>query len=88
MIFKEMNEEDILKALEGQEDILTEEMRKHEEYFAHLRCISCSSNEIEPFVDPETLFAPGSLLPHYLARCSACKCEFTPYTKIQTSSPD
>ena len=88
MIFKEMDKEEVLKVLEGQKDILSEEKQKHEEYFAHLRCISCRGDEIEPFVDPESLYAPGSFLPNYLARCSACGCEFTPYTKIQTSSSD
>ncbi len=88
MIFKEMDQDEVLKALEGQKDILSDEMKKHEEYFAQLRCISCSCDEVVAFVDPESLFSQGSFLPNYMARCSECGCEFTPYTKLQTSSPD
>ena len=84
MLFKPMKSEEVLEALKGQENVITPELKAHEEYFRHLSCPSCGS-ECMPFVDPSRLFRSGAVLPNYLARCKACGIEFEPYTKIQVT---
>jgi hypothetical protein len=86
MIFKTMPREVILKALEGQEDVLTPALREHQQYFRNLSCPRCQSSVI-PVVDPKRLFRENGLLPNYLAKCSACECVFEPYTKIEVELP-
>jgi hypothetical protein len=86
MIFKPMKKEDVLKSLGGQEDVLTPEVKRNEEYFRSLSCPYCG-NKCMPFVDPSRLFREGDLLPNYMARCVACGSEFEPYTKILTTVP-
>lgn len=88
MIFKEMKIEDVLKALEGQEDVLSKEVEAHNRYIEKLTCFQCGSPDIEQFVDPEHLFKEGSVLPNYLVRCTSCGCEFEPYTKVQVKLAD
>jgi DNA-directed RNA polymerase subunit RPC12/RpoP len=87
MIFKPMKREEVLKLLEGQEDVLTPAIRAHEEYFKKLLCPYCSGDRCMPFVDPRRPFREGDLLPNYLARCTTCGTEFEPYTKLQISLP-
>ncbi len=84
MIFKPMNPEDIRKALQGHEDVLTPALTETDGYFKRLSCPSCGG-ECMKFVDPHRLFRDGALLPNFLARCKACGVEFEPYTKIQVS---
>jgi len=88
MLFKPMKREDVLKALEGCEDVLTPAIRAHEEYFKKLNCPHCQGDKCFPFVDPKHPFRDDDLLPNYLARCSSCGIEFEPYTGIQVSLPN
>jgi hypothetical protein len=86
MIFKPMKTEDVLKALEGQENVLKPAVEAHERYFAKLRCHRCGS-AVHPILNPKQLFREGSILPNYLAECSSCKCQFEPYTLIEVKLP-
>lgn len=86
MIFKPMPQEAVLKALEGQEDVLTPAVEQHQKYFRDLACPNCQGSVI-PILDPRHLYRENALLPNYLAECSSCRCQFEPYTKIQVSLP-
>lgn len=87
MIFKPMDPELALKAIEGQENILAPRIAEVDRYFSHLRCPECGG-EVMKYVDPtRPLFLEGDLTPNYMARCRACEVEFEPYTRIQTSAP-
>lgn len=86
MIFKEMDPKDVLQLLEGQENILAPEVKKHEDYFQKLQCVYCGGS-CRPFVSPEKLFESGSMLPKYLAECNDCGSQFEPYTKIELRGP-
>lgn len=86
MIFKPMKKKDILKALEGHQDILTEAKKKHDEYFHKISCVSCGG-EVYQMVNPKKPFKDNEVLPNYLAKCKTCGCEFEPYTGIQVSLP-
>jgi hypothetical protein len=86
MIFKTMPVEVILKALEGQEDVLTPEVQRHQKYFKSLSCPRCH-HSVLPIVDPKHLFKENAMLPTFLAECTSCKCQFEPYTKIEVAIP-
>lgn len=86
MIFKPMPKERVLKALEGQEDVLTPEVERHRQYFTTLTCPRCQSSVI-PVLDPRHLYRENALLPNYLAECTSCRCQFEPYTKIEVEGP-
>lgn len=86
MIFKAMPREAVLKALEGQVDILTPELQRHQEYFKNLTCPHCQGSVV-PVLDPKHLFRENAILPNYMAECTNCKCQFEPYTKIEVQLP-
>jgi hypothetical protein len=86
MIFKEMDPDEVRKMLEGHENVLAPEVKKHEDYFATLQCTYCGGN-CRPFVSKERLFETGSILPKYLAECNDCGHQFEPYTKIELCGP-
>jgi hypothetical protein len=85
VIFKPMDPEEVLKLLEGHENILTPAVEENERFFRTLSCPSCGG-AVVPFVDPSRpLFREGEFLPNYMARCRECGTEFEPYTGIQVS---
>lgn len=84
MIFKPMKQEDVRKALEGQENILEPAVKQHEAFFKQLSCPSCGG-EVMPIVNPRKPFKEGSILPNYLGRCKVCTTEFEPQTGIQVT---
>jgi len=94
MIFKTLPHEVVLKALEGQEDILTPAQKENEAFFRRLSCVSCGG-EVMPIIHPvmnketgqRSPFRAGGVLPNYLAKCKVCETEFEPYTGIQVSPP-
>jgi len=81
-----MQKEDIIKALEGQENVLDKAVKENEAFFRRLQCVSCGG-DVQPIVNPRKLFREGALLPNYLAKCKVCETEFEPYTGIQVSPP-
>ena len=86
MIFKEMDPNEVLKLLEGHENVLKPEIERHEAYFDKLQCSYCGGS-CRGFVSPEKLFKKDSLLPKYLAECNDCGSQFEPYTKIELRGP-
>ena len=87
MIFKPMKRDDVLKALEGHENILGRAAKEQEQYFKRLSCPSCRGG-VMPVVNPRQLFKEGAILPNVLAKCTVCGVEFEPYTRIQVSLPN
>jgi hypothetical protein len=86
MIFKEMDPDEVRKALEGHHNAIADEVKKHEDYFASLSCSYCQGS-VHPFISPEKLFEENSFLPKYLAECDLCGHQFEPYTKIELRGP-
>jgi rubredoxin len=86
MIFKTMKKEDVLKALEGHENILGPAAQQHEKFFKNLACPDCGS-DVMPLVNVRKPFREGSILPNFLAKCKMCGIEFDPYTGIQITMP-
>lgn len=86
MIFKEMDPDEVRKALEGHENVLAPEVKKHEDYFASLECAYCGGS-CRAIVSKERLFETGSMLPKYLAECNDCGHQFEPYTGIELCGP-
>ena len=86
MIFKPMDQAEVLKLLEGHKNVLKPEVEAHEKYFASLECAYCRG-DCHPFISPEKLFNEGSMLPKYLAECNLCGHQFEPYTKIEIRGP-
>lgn len=86
MIFKTMKKKDVLKALEGQENVLKGAVEENEQFFKRLRCPHCKG-EVLPVVNARQPFVEGSLLPNYLGKCKVCSLEFEPHTGIIVSLP-
>jgi hypothetical protein len=86
MIFKQMNPDDVRKALEGHENVIEKEMRKVTEYFSNLSCLYCGGS-CRAITNSKKIFEPGEILPNFLAECNDCGCQFTPYTKIEVKGP-
>lgn len=82
-----MKREDVIKALEGHSDVLSEAKKKMDEFFKRVSCVSCGG-EVMPFINAKKPFRDGEIVPNYLARCKVCNCEFEPITGIQISSPN
>lgn len=86
MVFKALPPDEVRKALEGHQDILTPAAAANDDFFKSLSCPSCGG-ECMKFVDPHRLWRESAILPNFLARCKACGVEFEPYTKIQVTVP-
>lgn len=87
MIFKEMDPDKIRELLEGQENIISPEVEKHEEYFSQLECLYCGGSCRPTLLPGQKIFEDNSLLPNYSAECNDCGCQFSPYTKIEIRGP-
>lgn len=87
MVFKTLDPDVIMKALEGHGNVLKDEVEKQEEFFRDLTCVKCGSS-VTPFLDSTALFKDGQNLPNYLVRCESCGCEFEPYSKVEIDSSD
>ena len=84
MLFKTMPVEQVLKALEGHENVLDKAAKERERFFKALTCPSCGG-EVMAVVNPKQLFKQNELLPNCLAKCRVCSIEFEPYTGIQVT---
>lgn len=94
MKLKTMDPNDIRKLLEGHEDILTPLMAKEEAQYKNLVCPNCHGHSCRKKVeDIRTIdndhgqsivlpFSPDYPLPHTIAVCIDCDCEFSPDTGI------
>ncbi len=86
MIFKEMDPEEVRKALEGHAFVLQDEMSKTMAHFARLSCLYCGGS-CRATVFAEKLFEEGAVLPNYIAECNDCGAQFSPYTMIELRGP-
>ncbi len=87
MIFKPMKKDDVLRALQGQENIIAPQVEAHEKFFKNLSCPHCGSG-VMAIVNTRKLFSTDGVLPNFLAKCKTCGVEFEPYTGIQISMPE
>lgn len=85
--FKEMDPEDIRKALEGQVDVLASEIKKEEAFFRNSTCPVCGGGEFSMHVNSAKPFTEGALLPNKILKCMRCSVEFEPYSRLVTSVP-
>lgn len=87
MLFKTMKLEETLRLLAGQENIIAPAFEEQQRYFKTLSCHRCGS-PVRAAINSRQLFRPGDPLPNTLAQCTACGCEFEPYTKIEVTLPN
>jgi hypothetical protein len=85
-MFKPMKRADLLKALEGQENVLAPAVAENERFFRAIFCPSCGG-DVMPIVNTRKLFREGGLLPNFLGKCKTCHTEFEPHTNIIISLP-
>lgn len=86
MIFKEMNPEDVWRTLAKHPNVISEEVKKTNEYFSKLSCAYCGGS-CRPIVNTDKLFDSGFILPNFIAECNDCEAQFTPYTSIEIRGP-
>lgn len=80
--FKELDPDVARKALEGQQDLLTPEVRKEEAFFRNSSCPNCSAQSLEATINVKKPFSPGAPLPNKILRCLMCRTEFDPYSGL------
>lgn len=80
--FKTLDPDEILRLLEGHQDLLGPMVEKENAMFRHSPCPLCGSLQNDTFVNPNNPFSPGSPLPNRLMRCRNCSTEFDPYTGL------
>ena len=80
MGFTPLPEEEMLKALDGQEFILGEIDSAATDRIKSERCPECHTSAL-PVVDPHCPFGEGAQSVKYIARCPACMCVFDPDTQ-------
>lgn len=83
---KELSTETIRALLEGQEDLLSGEVRKEEAVFRNTPCPECRGFQHSPFILSTRPFSPMSPLPKKHLRCLGCGCEFDPETRLVTKA--
>lgn len=85
--YKELDPDVVRKALEGQQDLLTPEVRKEEAFLRHCTCPNCNTSSFETMVNVRKPFSPGVALPNKILRCMGCRAEFDPYTRFIFKGP-
>jgi len=80
--FQGLDPETIRKLLEGQEDVLTPQIRKEQAYFRALPCPVCRNQATTSLIDGARPFSPGAILPNRVLVCTRCETEFDPYTGL------
>ena len=82
---KQLSQDEILKLLEGHEDLLTPLVKKEQVFFRNSACPTCGAYSHSQTVNAHRPFTPGSPLPNILLRCLMCQTEFDPNTNLITS---
>lgn len=78
-----MKEEDILKAIEGVEDIITPAVKSRRERYARLKCPGCGGRiSMEVWSSDLTRMRSDEVVPDGRARCIACGRLFDPDTGL------
>jgi len=81
-VFKEMDPEDVLRALEGHTDILSEESARYEKLYRSKKCHRGCGDLTKEF-HPSHVFSDGNAaIGRALMRCSVCKYLMDPFTDI------
>jgi formate dehydrogenase maturation protein FdhE len=90
--FKKMSSDDIWSILNEVDasgnkihiDVLTPMANKETDTFKNVSCPVCGSYGSESFINTSRPFSPSSPLPNKLLRCSSCRTEYDPLTKLVT----
>lgn len=69
------------KAIEGHEDVLTDEAKKQEALYSSFSCPRCHHSPLFKSPHPKP-FIDGYLLPRSLLKCPRCDHELDPHTGI------
>lgn len=85
--FKEMNPEDVWRAIEGYSDVVTPALRTQDTTLKYTPCPVCEQTNTQAFVNPSNPFSPGAIAPNKLLRCLGCECEFDPITRLILKAP-
>jgi hypothetical protein len=86
-IFKEMNPEDVFKALEGQKDILTGAIKERDDFYSTFHCPRCNGDLHKEF-DSKHTFDGKSIVPRALLRCEICKYLIDPHSNLVVETGD
>ena len=88
MKFKEMDPADVLKAIEGHEDVLGPEAKKMSAFYDSFKCPRCRC-ALQKEVSPNHVFNdPNSVLPRSLLRCTNCRYLIDPHSNIVVETGD
>lgn len=71
--FQVMDEDEVLRLLEGHTSTLPELFESVDSLFASLRCPQCGG-EVEKVVDEQNPFIASQVTPNFRARCLVCGC--------------
>lgn len=77
--FKQSSQDDILKLLDGHEDVLTPRTKQELEFVSSQICPRCGGNVVPEHYLPRMLNGGP---PRPLARCGECHCLFDPYSGL------
>lgn len=81
--FVELDPAEVTKALEGQQDVLSDLRKQQDEFYASRSCPSCGSTEhTREFHSVTHAYGQGAVLPRWVLRCRKCTCLFDPHSNI------
>jgi len=80
-VFKEMDEDIVLRLIQGYEDELTPETIKQDAFYRQFSCPRCSV-PLQKEHDPRTAFDSESIVPKALLRCPECRYLLEPHSGV------
>ena len=80
-VFQEMNSEDIFKAIEGHEDVLTKAVKDRDTFYGNFQCPRCDSDLHKEF-DSTRVFDGKNLVAKAFLRCAICKYLIDPHSGL------
>ena len=80
MSFKTLDPEVVLKLLEGQEDVLTPEVKKLEAFYRQFKCPNCKGSVRKEYSSGHAFSDPDTLVARALLRCIECDHLFDPHS--------
>lgn len=85
-LFIELDPEEVRKALEGQEDVLSGARDEQNAFYASKTCPrGCGAEMVREHISQKHTYVQGELLPRWGLRCVACHTLIDPYTDIIVS---
>jgi hypothetical protein len=83
MPYREMNPEDVWKAIEGHENVLSGEQKKMDVFYRQFVCPSCKGTALSRRFDPRHAFAdPTQIMARATLFCDECHCHFDPHSGL------